>query len=61
MGLDKLPEILTTQELAEFMKVSDQTVTRAIKAGTLKAFKVGKDWRIEKEAVLAWIKGKGER
>ena len=56
MGLDNLPEVLTTKQLAEFLQVSDQTVKRAIKAGKLKAFKVGKDWRIEKEAVFEWVK-----
>lgn len=58
MGLDNLPDILTTRELADFLKVSDQTITRAIKSGALKAFKLGKDWRIEKEAVIQWAKGK---
>lgn len=57
MGLDNLPEVLTTKQLADFLQVSDQTIKRAIKAGKLKAFKVGKDWRIEKEAVIQWAKG----
>jgi len=58
VGIDKLPEILTTRELADFLKISDQTVIRAIKAGSLNAMKVGRDWRIEKEAVFEWLKGK---
>lgn len=56
MGLDNLPEIITVKQLAEFLQVSELTVKRAIKAGDLKAFKVGRDWRIEKEAVLNWVK-----
>ena len=52
----KLPDIVTVKQLAEFLQVSDQTVTRAIKAGSLKAFKVGNEWRIEKEAVIGWVK-----
>ena len=55
MGIDSLPEIVTPKQLAEFLQVSDQTIKRAIKAGKLKAFKVGKDWRIEKEAVKQWL------
>lgn len=55
MGLDKLPEVLTVKQLAEFLQVSDQTITRAIKAGKLKAFKIGKDWRIEKDEVIKWL------
>ncbi|AEY65841.1 helix-turn-helix domain-containing protein [Clostridium sp. BNL1100] len=55
MGIDMLPEVLTPKQLAEFLQVSDQTIKRAIKAGKLNAFKVGKDWRIEKEAVKQWL------
>ncbi len=56
MGLDNLPDVVTVQQLAEFLQVSDQTIKRAIKASKLKAFKVGKDWRIEKEAAIKWLK-----
>lgn len=55
MGIDSLPEICTPKQLAEFLQVSDQTIKRAIKAGKLKAFKINKDWRIEKEAVKQWL------
>lgn len=55
MGLNKLPNILTVKQLAEFLQVSDQTVVRSIKSEKLKAFKVGKDWRIERNEVLKWI------
>lgn len=53
--LDNLPEITTPQELADFLKVNIQTIKRAIKNGKLKAFKVARDWRIERKAVLDWI------
>ena len=56
MGLDNLPDILTVKQLAEFMQVSEITIKRAIKAGELEAFKAGRDWRIEKESILKWVK-----
>lgn len=56
MVLDNLPEISTPKELAAFLKVSEQTVKRAIKSGKLKAFKVVRDWRIERKEVLEWVK-----
>ena len=55
MGIDNLPDIVTPKQLADFLQVSDQTIKRAIKSEKLKAFKVGKDWRIEKEAVKKWL------
>lgn len=54
MGLDKLPEIVTVQELAEFVKISESTIWRAIKSGDLKALKIGKNVRIEKAEVIKW-------
>lgn len=56
MGLDSLPDILTVRQLAEFLQISDQTIMRAIKSNKLDAFKVGRDWRIEKENVIKWVK-----
>jgi excisionase family DNA binding protein len=56
VGIDNLPDILTVKQLAEFLQVSELTVKRAIKSGELEAFKAGRDWRIEKESVLKWVK-----
>lgn len=56
MGLDNLPDIVTVKQLAEFMQINEATVKRAIKSGELEAFKVGRDWRIEREAIMNWIK-----
>lgn len=56
MGFDNLPDIVTVKQLAEFLQISEQTIKRAIKQGELKAFKAGRDWRLEKESVLIWVK-----
>lgn len=58
MGLDKLPNISTVKQLAEFLQVTELTVRRAINAGELKAFKVGREWRIERKAVMEWLEQK---
>jgi len=58
MGLDNLPDIITVKQLSEFLRISDQTIIRALKSGALKGFKVGRDWRIEKECVIDWVKKK---
>lgn len=56
MGLDNLPDIITVKQLADFLQVSEITIKRAIKSKELIAFKVGRDWRIEKENVIKWVK-----
>lgn len=55
MGMDSLPEIVTVKQLAEFLQVSEITIKRALKSNELKGFKIGRDWRIEKENIIKWI------
>lgn len=45
-----------TEEVAAMLRVSTMTVYRAIKAGKLKAYKFGKDWRIGKHDFDAFLK-----
>lgn len=42
-------EFLTTEEVAETLKVNIMTVYRWIKAGKLRAYKIGKEFRIGKK------------
>jgi excisionase family DNA binding protein len=62
LGYENLSEILTLKQVAEFLQVSPLTIQRAIKAGKLKAFKPGRDYRILKEDLIAYIEGeRGEQ
>lgn len=58
MGLDNLPDVITIKQLAEFLQVSEITIKRAIKAGDLKALKVGRSVRIERGSVMEWLEQK---
>ena len=42
-------EFYTAQELADKLKVNIMTIYRYIKAGKLEAYKIGKEFRIDKE------------
>lgn len=55
MAFENLPNIATVKQLADFLQTSDQTISRLLKSGELKGFKVGREWRISKEAVLQWL------
>ena len=41
-------EFYTTQELADKLRINVMTIYRYIKAGKLKAYKIGKEFRIDK-------------
>ena len=45
----KKQEFYTTQELAEKLRVNIMTIYRYIKAGKLKAHKIGKEFRVDKK------------
>ncbi len=47
--------VLTTEEAATYLKVSQYTVWRWCKEGRLPAFRIGREWRIRKERLDALI------
>lgn len=49
-------EFYTAQELAEKLRVNIMTIYRYIKAGKLKAHKIGKEFRIDKKTFLKFMK-----
>ena len=52
LGGDRL---LTVAEVADHMRVSNMTVYRLIKAGTLPAIRVGKNYRIRSRDLGAYL------
>ncbi len=54
VGADRL---LTVAEVADHMRVSNMTVYRLIKAGTLPALRVGKNYRIRARDLSSYLDG----
>lgn len=50
---DQQPEVLNVEEVADLLKVSEQTVYNMIKDGRLKAVKVGREWRFMKQDIMS--------
>ena len=48
-------EILTIQELSDYLKVPVSTLYKLVREGSIPSFKVGKHWRFHKDAVDRWI------
>lgn len=46
-----MDEILTVQEVADYLKISRSTIWRWCNEGTLPAFKIGRSWRIRRHVV----------
>lgn len=48
-------KVLTTDELAAYLRVSRSTVYRLLKCQKIPGFKVGKDWRFDSEQIDGWV------
>jgi excisionase family DNA binding protein len=47
--------VYTLEEVCEILSITKRTVYNYIKAGKLKAFKMGKYWRVTEENLRAFI------
>lgn len=48
-------QLLTVNEVAEMLRVSNMTVYRLIKSGTLAAIRVGKNYRVKSADLDAYL------
>lgn len=55
MMFNEYGDILSLEDLCEVLKVSENTAYRLIKEGKVKAFKVGRIYKIPKIAVETYI------
>lgn len=50
-------EYLTPWEVMELLRIGKNSLYTLLASGALKAFKVGKLWRISRKAVLEFVQG----
>jgi excisionase family DNA binding protein len=54
-GESILAEIMTTRELAKYLKLHQITICRLSKEGKIPSIRIGRVWRFDKEVIDAWI------
>ncbi len=59
MGVPKV--VFTLKEVAEYLNVHPDSIRRYAKRGELPAFKIGTDWRFNKESIDQWRKAQEEK
>ena len=50
-----MAEIMTTKELAEYLRLHQITICKFAAEGKIPAVRVGRVWRFDKEAIDKWI------
>jgi len=48
-------ELMTVEEVARYLRVTDKTIYRLLKRGDISATKVGHQWRFDKAAIDEWL------
>jgi len=48
---DSVSKILTTKELAEYLKLTEVTIYKYANEGKIPGFKIGSRWRFDKEKI----------
>jgi len=54
-NMQKEKEFYLVEELADILRVSNMTIYRYIKAHKIRAYKIGKEFRIEKKEFQAFL------
>ncbi|NKF08280.1 helix-turn-helix domain-containing protein [Clostridium gasigenes] len=56
-NIDQRPDVLNLTEVADLLRVSNQTIYNMIKDGRVKAVKFGREWRFNRKDIEAYING----
>jgi len=56
-----MPEIMTTREVAKYLKLHEITVGKLVKEGKIPGVRIGRVWRFDKETIDKWISGGGKK
>lgn len=50
-----MAELMTVEEVADYLRVTEKTIYRLLKRGDIPAVKVGHRWRFEKNSIDEWL------
>jgi excisionase family DNA binding protein len=55
MALDNPIVVLTVREVADYLRVHPSTVYKLLRTRQVPAFRIGSDWRFNKEKIDQWM------
>lgn len=56
-----MADLLTLQEVADYLRVTEKTIYRLLERGSIPALKVGHQWRFERALVDEWLQRSASR
>lgn len=58
--MEVMGKILTTKELAKYLKLTEVTIYKYAKGGKIPGFKIGSRWRFDKDQIDELLKSEEE-
>ncbi len=55
---DSEPDVMTVQEVAEYLRLNQMTVYKLAQEGKIPAVKVGRVWRFRRDLIDVWFRTK---
>jgi len=59
--MSNFPEILTLQQAAAMLQVSERTIQRMVKRGEIPGTRIGGQWRFDRDQLRAMVRGEWTR
>jgi excisionase family DNA binding protein len=56
-----LAQIMTTKEMAKYLKLHQITVCKLCKEGKIPSIRIGRVWRFDRDVIDEWIAGVAEK
>lgn len=53
--MEKRDDVLSIDDLAEYLKISKSTLYKLVREDKIPAQKVGRHWRFHKETIIRWL------
>jgi excisionase family DNA binding protein len=50
-----MAELMTVEEVADYLRVTEKTIYRLLKRGSISATKVGRQWRFDRASIDEWL------
>ncbi|MFH1336836.1 MAG: helix-turn-helix domain-containing protein [Candidatus Zixiibacteriota bacterium] len=57
MGVQDMPQIMTTKQLAQYRPLHEITIFKYAAQGRIPAVRIGRVWRFDKDTIDRWIAG----
>jgi excisionase family DNA binding protein len=60
MNIDDLPDVLTVDETAKFLRISRGLAFAGVRRGDIPAVRVGRRLLVPRNRLLTWLDGRGD-